>query len=133
MALVWGAANRDEREFPDPDRFDIHRRFRRHLAFGQGLHFCLGANLARLEARVAFDELLARIPDYALAEEPRFVTSVLGALAGAREDRVRRVIRPSLALAAALLAGCASSYAAYVNRIHRRAPARAWCSVTTAG
>jgi cytochrome P450 len=76
VALVWGAANRDEREFPDPDRFDVHRRFRRHLAFGQGLHFCLGANLARLEARVAFDELLARIPDYALDEEPRWVTSV---------------------------------------------------------
>jgi cytochrome P450 family 130 len=76
VALVFGAANRDEREFPDPDRFDVHRRFRRHLAFGQGLHFCLGANLARLEARVAFDELLARIPDYALAEEPRWVTSV---------------------------------------------------------
>jgi cytochrome P450 len=76
VQLVWGAANRDEREFPEPDRFDIHRRIRRHLAFGQGLHFCLGANLARLEARVAFEELLARIPDYALAEPARWVTSV---------------------------------------------------------
>jgi len=76
VQLVWGAANRDEREFEDPDRFDLHRRIRRHLAFGQGLHFCLGANLARLEARVAFEELLARIPDYALASEPRWVTSV---------------------------------------------------------
>ena len=76
VLLVWGAANRDEREFEAPDRFDLHRRIRRHLAFGQGLHFCLGANLARLEARVAFEELLARVPDYVLAEPPRFVTSV---------------------------------------------------------
>ena len=76
VKLVWGAANRDEREFEDPDRFDVHRRIRRHLAFGQGLHFCLGANLARLEARVAFEELLARIPYYELAETPSWVTSV---------------------------------------------------------
>jgi cytochrome P450 len=76
VQLVWGAANRDEREFDDPDRFDVHRRIRRHLAFGQGLHFCLGANLARLEARVAFEELLARMPDYELEEAPRWVTSI---------------------------------------------------------
>jgi cytochrome P450 len=76
VQLVWGAANRDEREFDDPDRFDVHRRIRRHLAFGQGLHFCLGANLARLEARVAFEELLARMPDYELEETPRWVTSI---------------------------------------------------------
>jgi cytochrome P450 len=76
VQLVWGAANRDEREFESPDRFDVHRRIRRHLAFGQGLHFCLGANLARLEARVAFEELLARVLDYELEEAPRFVTSV---------------------------------------------------------
>ena len=76
VKLVWGAANRDEREFEDPDRFDVHRRIRRHLAFGQGLHFCLGANLARLEVRVAFEELLARIPCYDLAETPGWVTSV---------------------------------------------------------
>lgn len=66
VLLVWAAANRDEREFPDPDHFDIGRPIRRHLAFGQGIHFCLGANLARLEARVAFEELLARVPEYAL-------------------------------------------------------------------
>jgi cytochrome P450 len=76
VQLVWGAANRDEREFEHPERFDPQRRIRRHLAFGQGLHFCLGANLARLEARVAFEELLARLPDYELAGTPRFVTSV---------------------------------------------------------
>jgi len=76
VQLVWGAANRDEREFDDPDHFDPHRRIRRHLAFGQGLHFCLGANLARLEARVAFEELLARIPDYELTSPPSWVRSV---------------------------------------------------------
>jgi cytochrome P450 len=64
--LLFGAANRDEREFEHPDHFDVRRRIKRHLAFGQGLHFCLGKSLARLEARVAFEELLARAPDYAL-------------------------------------------------------------------
>ena len=48
----------------------------RHLAFGQGVHFCLGANLARLEARVAFEELLARIPEYRLLERPGWLTSI---------------------------------------------------------
>jgi cytochrome P450 len=83
VLLVWGAANRDEREFTEPDRFDVSRTLTRHLAFGQGIHFCLGANLARLEARVAFEELLARIPMYKLESEPRFVTSIWArALAG---------------------------------------------------
>jgi cytochrome P450 len=67
--LLWASANRDEREFPDPDRFDIDRRIDRHLAFGHGIHFCLGAALARLEARVVFEELLAVMPDYTVAEE----------------------------------------------------------------
>jgi cytochrome P450 len=74
--LVWGAANRDEREFDDPDRFDTKRKIRRHLGYGHGIHFCLGANLARLEARVAFEELLARIPEYKLEAEPRWQTSI---------------------------------------------------------
>jgi hypothetical protein len=76
VRLVWGAANRDEREFPDPDRFDVTRAAPRHLALGHGVHFCLGAHLARLEARVAFEELLARIPDYRLAERPGWRTSI---------------------------------------------------------
>jgi cytochrome P450 len=76
VRLVWGAANRDEREFADPDRFDVTRVIPRHLAFGQGVHFCLGANLARLEARVAFEELLARIPEYRLGERPGWLTSI---------------------------------------------------------
>ena len=67
LFLLWGSANRDEREFEQADRFDVRRRIKRHLAFGQGIHFCLGKSLARLEARVAFEELLARAPDYELA------------------------------------------------------------------
>lgn len=62
MLLLNGAANRDERVFPDPDRFDIHRRIGHHLTFGYGLHFCLGSHLARLEGRVALDEVLKRFP-----------------------------------------------------------------------
>ena len=76
VRLVWASANRDEREFPDPDRFDVTRSAPRHLGFGHGVHFCLGAYLARLEARVAFEELLARIPDYQLAERPGWLTSI---------------------------------------------------------
>lgn len=57
VALLYGAANRDEREFPDPDVLDLGRSASRHLAFGHGTHFCLGAHLARLEARVGLEEL----------------------------------------------------------------------------
>jgi cytochrome P450 len=63
MLLLNASANRDESQFPAPDRFDIHRRSN-HLSFGQGLHFCLGSALARLEARVAFEEVLKRWPDW---------------------------------------------------------------------
>jgi cytochrome P450 len=64
MVLLNGSANRDERQFPDGDRFDIHRETRHHLSFGYGLHFCLGAALARLEGRVALDEVLQRWSDW---------------------------------------------------------------------
>ncbi len=63
MLLLNGSANRDGSHFPDPDRFDIHRAGG-HLSFGQGLHFCLGSALARLEARVAFEEVLKRWTDW---------------------------------------------------------------------
>ncbi len=69
MLLLNASANRDERQFPDPDRFDVHRKSQRHLSFGYGLHFCLGAHLARLEARVALEEVLARFPDWEVDEE----------------------------------------------------------------
>ena len=64
MLLLTASANRDERSFPDGDRFDIHRQVERHLAFGYGAHFCLGAALARLEARVALEEVLKRFRDW---------------------------------------------------------------------
>jgi cytochrome P450 len=64
LCLLTGAANRDERHFADPDRFDIHRRIDHHLTFGYGIHFCLGQALARLEGRVALDEVLNRFPEW---------------------------------------------------------------------
>ena len=63
MLLLNGSGNRDDRHFPDGDRFDIHRKIDHHLSFGYGIHFCLGAALARLEGRVALDEVLQRFPD----------------------------------------------------------------------
>jgi cytochrome P450 len=62
MLLLTASANRDERHFPDPDTFDVHRQIAHHLTFGYGLHFCLGSHLARLEGRVALDEVLKRFP-----------------------------------------------------------------------
>jgi cytochrome P450 len=62
MLLLNGAANRDDRHWRHPDRFDVHRDEGPHLAFGYGLHFCLGAALARLEGRVALEEILQRWP-----------------------------------------------------------------------
>ena len=64
ILLLVGSANRDERRYQDPDRFDVHRDNSQHLTFGYGLHFCLGASLARLEGRVALDEVLKRFPDW---------------------------------------------------------------------
>jgi cytochrome P450 family 130 len=75
LMLVWAAANLDEREFPDPERFDIRRNAPRHLSLGHGVHYCLGASLTRLEARIAWDAFLQRMPDYRLREAPRHFTS----------------------------------------------------------
>ncbi|WP_235500266.1 cytochrome P450 [Arthrobacter sp. Leaf69] len=65
--VAWiGSANRDERQFQHPDRFDVDRGQIRHLAFGHGIHFCLGAPLARLEAKIALEAVLSRLPGLAL-------------------------------------------------------------------
>jgi cytochrome P450 len=69
ILLLVGSANRDERRYENPDVFDIHRDDVQHLTFGYGLHFCLGANLARLEGRVALDELLDRFPEWDVDED----------------------------------------------------------------
>ena len=68
LVLLVGSANRDERVFPDPDRYDLDRDTSEHLSFGRGAHFCLGAALARLEARVSLEELERRIPDWTVDE-----------------------------------------------------------------
>ena len=79
VVLPWlAAANRDERVFADPNRFDIHRLPNPHLTFGHGIHFCLGAPLARLEARVALRLLLERYRDVEVAGTSRSSSATRG-------------------------------------------------------
>ena len=68
VLMLNGSANRDPREFSDPDVFDVRRQVGRHMSFGYGIHFCLGAALARLEARVALEGMLRRFPDWEVDE-----------------------------------------------------------------
>ena len=75
VLLLWGAANLDEREFANPEEFDIHRDTSSHLALSIGEHYCYGAYLARLEARVFFEELLAVMPSFTPAGSPVRVKS----------------------------------------------------------
>ena len=80
VLAMLGSANRDPRVFPDPNRFDIGRDPNPHIAFGHGIHFCLGAALSRLEARVALADLLARFGHFELAGDwqPRPALNVHG-------------------------------------------------------
>jgi cytochrome P450 len=66
VLLLTGSAGRDEREYPDADRFDVRRQFDHHVSFGHGIHFCIGAALARLEGRVALEETLRRMPSWSV-------------------------------------------------------------------
>ncbi len=75
VMLLWASANRDDREYERPDDFDIHRDISRTVAFGHGIHYCLGAALARLEARVAFEELLDRFPEWSIDRPVEWIRS----------------------------------------------------------
>jgi cholest-4-en-3-one 26-monooxygenase len=87
LLLLYGSANRDPRAFDDPDTLDVTRSNNRHVAFGFGTHFCLGAWLARLEIRVMFEELLRRLPDWELIDpdEPQ----IMPATFARAYDRIR--------------------------------------------
>lgn len=69
VLLITGSAGRDERRYPDPDRFDIHREMGGHVSFGFGIHFCLGAALARLEGRIALEETITRFPEWTVEHD----------------------------------------------------------------
>ena len=64
MVAIVASANRDDRKYPDGDDFDIHRKIGQQLTFGYGVHYCLGAALARMEGRIALDEVLQRFPEW---------------------------------------------------------------------
>ena len=67
--LAYGAGNRDERMFTDPDSYDITRKAKRHLGFGGGVHSCLGAMLARSACQIVFDEFLKTVPEFSRVDE----------------------------------------------------------------
>jgi cholest-4-en-3-one 26-monooxygenase len=94
VCLYYTSANRDEDVFPDPQRFDVGRTPNEHLAFGGGQHFCLGANLARLEIRVMFEELVRRFPKIDLRGPARRLQSNF--INGFKEIPVRLTARASL-------------------------------------
>ena len=81
VVMITGSAGRDERAFPDADRFDIHRKLDHHLSFGYGIHFCLGAALARTEGRIALEETFKRFPEWSVnmaGAVPLYTSTVRG-------------------------------------------------------
>jgi cytochrome P450 len=78
VLLCQAAANRDPERFPNPDRLDLGRRDNDHIAFGLGIHHCLGAPLARLEGQVAFTTLAERLPGLRVVESPAWRPTILG-------------------------------------------------------
>jgi cytochrome P450 len=81
VVMITGSAGRDERAFPDADRFDIHRKMDHHVSFGYGIHFCLGAALARTEGRVALEETFKRFPEWSVDLDravPLYTSTVRG-------------------------------------------------------
>jgi cytochrome P450 len=72
VALLFGSANHDPARFAEPDRLDLRRTDNAHLSFGAGVHFCLGAPLARVELQESYAAVLSRVPGLALAEEPEW-------------------------------------------------------------
>jgi cytochrome P450 len=84
VQMNYASANRDDRAFVDAARFDLDRTDQRHLAFGHGIHFCLGAALARLEARVALEELLGRFPTYRVLGLERLPSAYIRGFASLR-------------------------------------------------
>ena len=91
--LLVGSANRDERRWTDPDRFDVRRDEGAHLTFGFGTHFCLGAALARLEGRIALDEVLQRFPDWEVDWERCDIVHTGSAIRGYAKLPIRPVAR----------------------------------------
>jgi cytochrome P450 len=87
VLMVWGAANRDETEFSDPQTVDVNREPNRHLTFGTGVHRCLGSNFARSELRIAVERLLARMPEYSLLDDGVSLQSDIGLVYGYQKIR----------------------------------------------
>lgn len=85
VLAVFGSANRDAEQFAAPEDFDMHRDPNRHLAFGYGIHFCVGAPLARLEGRIAFEVLTRRFPRLRLVPDQQLVHNPILAFRGYRQ------------------------------------------------
>jgi cytochrome P450 len=81
VALLYGSANRDERKYPDPDRFDITRKPSDHLAFGRGEHVCVGMHLARLEMSTLLDRLADRVERFEIVDSAPLLNNGLRGLA----------------------------------------------------